>query len=45
MKQVEIADLIGFAIANPKPQFNAISFSDILTIVVYSKYERINIGI
>ena len=45
MKLLYIAPLIGFAIANPKPQFKAVSFSDILTTVVYSKYQRINIGI
>ena len=37
--------LIDFAIANPNPQFKAVSFSDILTTVVYSKYQRIDIGI
>ena len=45
MKLLKIAALIGFAVAHPKPQFKAVSFSDILTTVVYSKYQRINIGI
>ena len=46
MKLLLIVALIEFAIANPKPQFKAVSFSDIfLTTVVYSKYQRINIGI
>ena len=44
MTLLEIGALIGFAIANPKPQLKAVSFSDILTTVVYSKYQRINIG-
>ena len=39
--------LIGFAIANPKPKFKAVSFSDIFwpIAVVHLKYQRINIGI
>ena len=33
----EIAALIVFVIANPKQQFKVVSFSDILTTLVYSK--------
>ena len=32
-------------IANQKTEFKAVSFSDIFTTVVYSKYQRINIRI